>query len=286
MANSAGGVIIYGIKEFDEVNKSHLPEKIDPIDRASFSREWLEQVINTIRPRIDGLIITPVSINASQTDAVYIVEVPQSMTAHQATDYRYYKRFNFQSVPMEDYEVRDVMSRHQHPKIDLEFTIERLTRYYSTGVWAQERVAKEECELNIKAKNNGDVFAQYVSGFVRIPEAILKKQDEYGPIPYEIQEDNGHRYYNCRVDNTVRDVVDVELSFPDSIEKYGPSRYEPLLPRLSMQLQTVTLDENLSQPQFNEAVVEWIVFADNARPRYSKIQVSKIPVIDKRVTSR
>jgi len=30
---------------------------------------------------------------------------------HQAYDHRYYKRYNFQSIPMEDYEVRDLMRR-------------------------------------------------------------------------------------------------------------------------------------------------------------------------------
>src|SRR5262249_14876653 len=51
MANSAGGVIIYGIKEHDEEDKKHLPEMLTPIDRTQFSKEWLEQVINSIQPR-------------------------------------------------------------------------------------------------------------------------------------------------------------------------------------------------------------------------------------------
>ena len=35
MANSQGGVIIFGIKEFDEEEKRHLPEKIEPIDQTA-----------------------------------------------------------------------------------------------------------------------------------------------------------------------------------------------------------------------------------------------------------
>ena len=35
MANAAGGLIIYGIKE-----SSHVPQKITPIDRNKFSKEW------------------------------------------------------------------------------------------------------------------------------------------------------------------------------------------------------------------------------------------------------
>jgi predicted HTH transcriptional regulator len=37
MANSAGGIIIYGIKEFDKEEKKHLPESLDPINRQKFS---------------------------------------------------------------------------------------------------------------------------------------------------------------------------------------------------------------------------------------------------------
>ena len=98
MANSAGGLIIYGIREFDDKAKRHLPEKIDPIDRTLFSREWLEQVINNIRPRIDKLRITPVPVdpNAHPNSVVYVVEIPRSITAHQDSDLRYYRRYNFQ----------------------------------------------------------------------------------------------------------------------------------------------------------------------------------------------
>ncbi|MEM7799577.1 MAG: hypothetical protein AAF633_10335, partial [Chloroflexota bacterium] len=31
---------------------------------------------------------------------------------------RYYKRFNFESVPMEDYEIRDVLNRDSHPRVE------------------------------------------------------------------------------------------------------------------------------------------------------------------------
>ena len=57
-ANSAGGIIIYGIAEFDEPEKAHLPERIDPVDRTVITREWLDQVIGNIRPRLDVTINT------------------------------------------------------------------------------------------------------------------------------------------------------------------------------------------------------------------------------------
>lgn len=89
MANSAGGIIIYGIAEFQDKACEHLPEKLDPVDRTAFSKEWLEHIIGNIQPRIDGVIIHPVPISSATNDVVYVVEIPQSHTAHQAKDHRY-----------------------------------------------------------------------------------------------------------------------------------------------------------------------------------------------------
>ena len=103
MANSDGGIIIYGIDE-GQTNR-HYPSKIDPIDRRKFSKEQLEHIINNIRPKIDGLVIYPVSIqpDPNKPDSkpvVYVVDIPKGRTAHQATDRKYYRRYNFESVPM------------------------------------------------------------------------------------------------------------------------------------------------------------------------------------------
>ena len=57
MANSAGGILIYGMKEYSDPTNKHLPEKIDPIDRTQFSKEWLEHVISNIEPKMTGLLI-------------------------------------------------------------------------------------------------------------------------------------------------------------------------------------------------------------------------------------
>lgn len=123
MANSAGGLIIYGISEYSDPAKQHLPEKLDQVNRTRFSKEWLEQVINNIRPKIDNLVIHSVNFSGAN-DVAYVVEIPQSTTAHQATDHRYYKRFNFLSQAMEDYEVRDIMNRARRPDMSVEFDYE------------------------------------------------------------------------------------------------------------------------------------------------------------------
>lgn len=118
-ANSDGGQVIYGIREFDEKAQKHLPEKIDPIDRTVISKEWLEQIINNIQPKIHGLTIHPISLSSSPNHVAYVVNVPKSNTAHQSSDKKYYKRHNFMAIAMEDYEIKDIINRLSSPDLTL-----------------------------------------------------------------------------------------------------------------------------------------------------------------------
>jgi hypothetical protein len=112
-ANSAGGQIVYGIKENDG-----KPVEID--DGTDLTREWIEQVIDSnLQPRIEGLLIKPIALGHGRH--AYVVTIPQASgrAPHQAPDHKYYNRQNFQSVPMEDYEVKDVMRRASTPELDV-----------------------------------------------------------------------------------------------------------------------------------------------------------------------
>lgn len=158
MANSAGGTLIYGIAEYNDKKKSHLPEKLDPLDRSEFSRESLDSIIQSIQPRIDGVIIHPIADEADPDKVYYVVEVPASQTAHQVRDLRYYRRRNFQVQPMEDYEVRDVMNRRSHPRIQASIYINRRDDPY-----------KKEGLLLVKIENMGSTMATYAMADLSIP---------------------------------------------------------------------------------------------------------------------
>lgn len=107
-ANSDGGLIIYGI-----VEEGHLPVSIDGgINHKQYSREWLEQVlVSNISPIIDGVEINQIPL--SDGKSAYSVYVPKSSRGpHQERqERRYYKRYNFKSSPMEDYEITDIRNR-------------------------------------------------------------------------------------------------------------------------------------------------------------------------------
>jgi len=164
-ANSAGGTIVYGM-----IESGHLPDRLDVgFDPDDFSREWLEQVINSrVHPRIPGIVIRPVPlVSTSPGRVAYVVCVPQSDTAHQASDKRYYKRFNFQSVMMEDYEVRDTMSRAKQPRVVLKQVLARRVSSsrtrgrFSYEVW-----------LSVDVENCGKVIAERFSVEVAVPKAL------------------------------------------------------------------------------------------------------------------
>jgi len=148
-------VLIYGIAEFGDVTERHLPERFDPIARSEISKEWLEQVIQTIQPRIERVVIHPIVISESDNTVCYIVDVPQSHTAHMARDHRYYKRHNFNALRMEDYEVRDVMNRRTHPKI--------------TAAIRAVRSPPAEGQILVKLTNIGSVLAKDYMVNLEIP---------------------------------------------------------------------------------------------------------------------
>ena len=116
-ANAAGGTIVYGM-----IEDGQLPIGIDiGYDPSDISKEWLDNVISsTISPRLEQVHINQVELYNTHPDKViYVVEIPQAiaLAPHQAQDKLYYKRFNFKSEPMADYEIRDIMLRSQGPDL-------------------------------------------------------------------------------------------------------------------------------------------------------------------------
>jgi len=231
MANSDGGILIYGIKE-DE-NKRHLPGEIQAIKRDEFSKEWFEQVIqDKIQPRLNGVQIFPIPIEMD--GVVYVVDIPKSTTAHQADDKKYYKRFNFRSTAMHDYEIRDIFNREKNPQIDLEFS-------YLHGSNA----------INVIAFNRGNVYAKYVNVKIRLPNNIVSPLNRN-----KIQHKNRAEF---SITNTIQEMVNPNAL----IATFYPARYEPILPQTRFQLIKILLNDF---PFDDSPLIEWEVYCDNASP--------------------
>lgn len=240
MANSDGGVLIYGIKEDED--KRHLPKDIDSIKRKDFPKEWLEQTIQEkIQPRISGVQIF--SISVGEEDVVYIVEIPKSNTAHQAADKKYYKRFNFQSTAMYDYEIRDILNRVNYPQIKLEF------KYLPTTD-----------ELEIVAYNRGNVYAKYLNVKIQLPKKIVKLPNEKA-----IRNNKVEFFFN----NTRREIINQYAS----VATYWPTRYEPILPQTKFKLSKISLH---NYPLDHEHILEWEIFCDNCNPISGSLRLAEL----------
>jgi predicted HTH transcriptional regulator len=115
LANSAGGQLVYGIEE-DKVTRK--PSRVDDgVIDPKITREWMEQILNSrVQPRLNG--VQTARIDMENGKFGYVISVPQSQTGpHQAPDQKYYKRFDLQSVPMHDYEIKDIMRRATTPDL-------------------------------------------------------------------------------------------------------------------------------------------------------------------------
>jgi hypothetical protein len=131
-----------------EDKKTHLPIRIDDgVSGPKISREWLENIIRShITPLIDGLTIVPIPL--PNGNSMFVVDIPKSYRApHQELDTKkYYKRFNFSSHAMEDYEINDIRARRRvvSPLLNVDVEI------------------KDGAAIFLKVSNIGDLPAQDV----------------------------------------------------------------------------------------------------------------------------
>jgi hypothetical protein len=149
-ANAAGGMIVYGV-----IEKDHLPERIDDgCDPTVITREWLDQVIKSnIQPRLEGYRIKQIDLANGNAAFVVTVQQARGFGPHQANDKKYYRRFEFESVAMNDYEIRDVMNRAVTPELEIEW------------IFTKRRIGPDavECDFMYVLHNRSSEIALYGS---------------------------------------------------------------------------------------------------------------------------
>ncbi|MGE5445954.1 MAG: helix-turn-helix domain-containing protein [Ignavibacteriales bacterium] len=166
-ANSEGGIIVYGIRE-----NNHVAESLSFIDGSNFTKEWIEQVIHSnIHRKIDGVLIIPVRFENDVSKTVYVIKIPESNQApHMTSDKRYYRRYNFESVPMEEYEVRNLYNRLQ--KTDLSIVnLSCQNRGYAGGRGNYKYIF---FEINVLVKNESNSIEDRYKLEIKIPNFLLQ----------------------------------------------------------------------------------------------------------------
>jgi Putative DNA-binding domain len=118
-ANSAGGAIVYGIKEN---SFTHEAEAIDEgYDPTEVTKETLQRVIDSrIHRRIDGIRYNVIELATSRPGRIiFVLQIPESSLAPHMAEHRFYERYEFESKPMEEYEVRERYRRETFPGKDV-----------------------------------------------------------------------------------------------------------------------------------------------------------------------
>jgi Putative DNA-binding domain len=204
-ANSDGGVLIYGIQE-----KGHLPVAITGIDHSQFSREFIEQTIRTnISSPSPNFTVIQIPIN--KKESVYVVKVEKSFgTPHQRKeDKKFYRRYNFESVAMENYEIEDVRNRRQ-------------------GISPLVNISTEiiESDVFLIVSNNGNQIAQNI--VLKIPESLKKwaKENEatifLDGMKY-LSPKQSFRYYLDFAGSLFNECSNVPLEFDISTTYFHPA---------------------------------------------------------------
>lgn len=284
MANANGGTIVYGIGQKEGGTGHAIPSELLPIPFTEMSKDKLSQLLSSnIQPVIDNVEITVIA--KDDDSGFFVVEIPQSNTAHQSRlTHLYYKRRNATIEVMEDYEIRDVMNRSKHPMMAIEFELHKTTTHIiekplRIAVMYDKREDKRSTEIKYQLKyrllNRGTVYAKYINFFIHIP-LILNPNKEKEP-------ENVDRLNKCLVvsgDNTIRDITAIK----GISKEYGPARYDPILPGTfgwwkSFELNFDDVDEKITIPP-----IWYSILADNAPERKAVVEWSDIKVIEKTQT--
>jgi hypothetical protein len=260
-ANSEGGDVVYGVSEVGKP-PSRFGDIDDGIDASVITPEWLEQVINSrIQPRISGVRITPIALKSTRSGKfVYVVNIPVSYDApHQASDKRYYKRFNFHSVPMEDYEVRDVRNRKVEPIVIAEISGRNRS---PAELWDARGVV--DVRLSILLRNVGRRIAQHVYLECNLPTRYLSTQVVRITGKSEEIVVNGEHYRQLRYHH--RDESGSLPLFPGTDHEVLDGN------RLFAHIR---LDKAEADHSFT-TFISWTVYSDGAEPTNGQISIAEL----------
>lgn len=117
LANSAGGLLIYGLKE----DKHHQAKEITWIDSKKHKKDWLQSVIESNTSKsVTSLVIHQIQNPECSTEQIYIVEIlPSPQAPHMTKDGQYYRRNSQGNVRMEQYEVEAMYHRSHRTELQI-----------------------------------------------------------------------------------------------------------------------------------------------------------------------
>ena len=185
-ANSDGGLLILGVSEERRGKDQSL--KVFPKETTwgdeTLSKETLEDKLTArIRPRIDGLRVSPIREGNGSARVIFLLDIPRSNNApHMASDNKYHKRLNFRIVTMEHYEV---------------------ARLFAVNWTMKEKLVEKIYEpLAQKLEEHAKALGNYAC-----------------PDGREIEKVLGHTYYKIRVASSLLEKIDYYIELVNNLPR-------------------------------------------------------------------
>ncbi|MHB9131030.1 MAG: AlbA family DNA-binding domain-containing protein [Armatimonadota bacterium] len=258
-ANSAGGLIIIGIGEV-----AHKPAILDDgVDTRLVSKEAIESALSArVAPRIDNLTIKEILNPRKSHHSYFVIGIPRSNRApHMCVPFhRYYKRYNFECVPMEHYEVEDVRRRQSEPALTITMELQTLEEQPGDG-----RVLAYNLQAGVR--NEGSVTAKDVLVRLYIPRWIV------GQITWSPNGMHTPTTYNSvdvhRFDYYVRDGAGPIPIFPRDDQPY-------LITQGKSRRIVLYLPPDIDHPELRNAQIIAQVFAEDMRMRSYEVAVASL----------
>jgi hypothetical protein len=137
--------------------------------------------------------------------------------------------------------------------------------------------------LLVEAANIGDVYARYVTAFIKIPVELFDfdDPDDFNTDNTKLVFEDGQQYCAFCKENTVRDFRGYERSGSENEyeRKYDPIRYQPILPKLITEWE-IRLGNHVQNRSREGLLIKWAVHADNAPAEQGVIEVRNIKVAE------
>ena len=245
MANSGGGVIVYGVITDD--NDKTRPIALNGL--AVENIETFDRVRNsTIRPPVERV---QKKLIPRENPRVMVVYVPPSEDPpHQSlVDKKYYRRSGAESIPMEHDLVALHFGRRLGPILSVEFDSVTRPNNFSGGV-------SNEAILRVLVHNNGKRVGRFMVVVLFFPDQGFVRQ---------IREING------RATNIDRLHPGKQVrQYTDNIGVSHPGTRQSIL-----ELGLVISDEFIRNHP-DDPFVEWLVYSDNMSPRQGFVSLREI----------
>ena len=185
LANTLGGTLIYGIE-----CEGRSPKRIRWIPHDGTEERIQNVIASYVQPRLEGVTVFRISDPASEHQAIFVVEVPQSPRAPHMVRHMFYTRRGSTSSPMDHNEVVRAMfgvgrTTALHAEVSANLDLIETTRHFIDRIF--DIPSDQRGPLHFVPFNTDAWYAIIGSGFLFVfPDHIAAQLVESYRVIHEV----------------------------------------------------------------------------------------------------